>query len=294
VTAAGGPHDSSASPAATGTATERSPRLSNLQVRVLTATVGIPILAGLIYVGGWPFAIAAGVVAFLAVMEFFHGWLLPTMPISAALGQAPAFGAAAVMVAGAHKDGRFVIAGIVLALMLAAAGYSRINAFGPRKPYRVLAWCLLYIGVLLSYIVLLRGVEGGREWVFLGILATFAVDTGAFAVGRTIGRHKLAPQISPGKTWEGAAGGYVAGVTVVLLLNDLFDTGVSGTTMLPFALLMPVAAQAGDLLESWMKRRMGIKDSSGLIPGHGGFLDRLDSVLFVVPLLYLFLQVRVL
>jgi phosphatidate cytidylyltransferase len=294
VTAPGGPPEFSAAPPTSAAGGQSRPRFSNFQIRVLTATVGLPIVVALIFIGGWPFAIVAGMVAFLAAMEFFHGWLLPTMPVSAALGQAPAFGATAVMVTGSHADGRFVVAGIVLAVMLGAAGYSRINFFGPRKPYRVLAWCLLYVGVLLSTLVLLRGVEQGRDWVFLGILATFAVDTGAYAVGRSVGRHKLAPKISPGKTWEGAIGGYFAGAAAVLLLNELFNTGVAATTILPFALLMPVAAQAGDLLESWMKRRMGVKDSSGLLPGHGGFLDRLDSVLFVIPLLYLFLQVRVL
>jgi phosphatidate cytidylyltransferase len=294
VTAPGGPPEFSAAPPTSAAGGQSRPRFSNFQIRVLTATVGLPIVVALIFIGGWPFAIVAGMVAFLAAMEFFHGWLLPTMPVSAALGQAPAFGATAVMVTGSHADGRFVVAGIVLAVMLGAAGYSRINFFGPRKPYRVLAWCLLYVGVLLSTLVLLRGVEQGRDWVFLGILATFAVDTGAYAVGRSVGRHKLAPKISPGKTWEGAIGGYFAGAAAVLLLNELFNTGVAATTILPFALLMPVVAQAGDLVESWMKRRMGVKDSSGLLPGHGGFLDRLDSVLFVIPLLYLFLQVRVL
>ena len=295
MTGAGRPPDSFTSPPQPRPEMEAAtPRLSNLQVRVLTAAVGIPVLLALIYIGGWPFAVVAGIIAFLAALEFFHGWLLPTMPISAALAQAPAFVVIAAIVAGAHADGRLVVAAVVLAAMLAAAGYSGLNVFGPRKPYRVLSWSLLYIGVLFSCIVLLRGVEGGRDWVYLGILATFAVDTGAYAVGRTIGKHKLAPRISPGKTREGAVGGYIAGVAAVLVLNELFETGVAAVTMLPFALVMPVLAQAGDLFESWMKRRMGIKDSSGLVPGHGGFLDRVDSLLFVIPALYLFLQLRVL
>ena len=121
-----------------------------------------------------------------------------------------------------------------------------------------------------------------------------SVITSPLAVGVLVGRHQMAPSISPKKTWEGAAGGMVAGVAVILVLNRLFDTGVSATTLLPFALAAPPTAMAGDLLESWMKRRMGVKDASGLLPGHGGFLDRLDSLLFVLPLLYLFLRVRAL
>jgi phosphatidate cytidylyltransferase len=104
----------------------------------------------------------------------------------------------------------------------------------------------------------------------------------------------MAPRISPGKTWEGAAGGFVAGAVAVLALNALFDSGVSTATVIPLALLLPPVAMLGDLFESWMKRRMGVKDASGLLPGHGGFLDRLDSLLAVFPLLYLFLELRVL
>ena len=163
-----------------------------------------------------------------------------------------------------------------------------------RKPFRVLSWCLLYCGALPATLVLTRDVDAGREWVYLGLLSTFAVDTGAYTTGKVIGRHRMAPRISPGKTWEGAVGGYVAGAGACLALNRVLDTGVSTATLLPLAMALPLAAQAGDLFESWMKRRMGVKDASGLLPGHGGFLDRLDSVLFVMPLVYLFLRLRVL
>ncbi len=248
----------------------------------------------LTWVGGWPFAIVAGAVALLASAEFVHGWLIPTMPIRMVLPQAPTFGAAAVMVAGVHADTKFLWVGGAFAILFAGMGYARTNAFGPRKPYRIYAWCLLYIGLLMATFVLLRDVEQGRSWVFIGILGTFAVDTGAYAVGVLFGRHKLAPNISPSKTWEGAIGGLAAGIAAILLLNQLFDTGVATNTLLPFAIAAPPVAIAGDLLESWLKRRMGVKDTSGLLPGHGGFLDRLDSLLFVLPLLYLFLRMRVL
>jgi phosphatidate cytidylyltransferase len=267
---------------------------SNLQLRLLTAAIGLPLLSVVLYVGGWPFAIVAAAIALLASAEFVHGWLFPSMPISAVLPQGPTFAATAVMVAGAHADERFILLGLAFAAVFAALGYSKSNLFGPRKPYRVLCWCLLYVGLLLSTLVLIRDGADGRAWMFLGILATFAVDTGAYAVGKAIGRHKMAPKISPGKTWEGAAGGYLAGAAAVFALNAALDTGVSAATIAPLAFSLPVLAMTGDLFESWMKRRMGVKDASGLLPGHGGFLDRLDSVLSVMPLLYLFLRFRVL
>lgn len=265
-------------------------RHSNLTLRLVTAAVGLPLVAALAWIGGWPFAIAAGIVIFLASIEFVHGWLLPTMPIRDAVNLAPTFGAAGLMVAGAHAGVEWVWLGIAVAALLAAAGYSHTNRFGPRRPYRVMAWCLAYCGVLGSTLVLLRDLPNGREWFFLAILSTFAVDTGAYVVGRLIGRHKLAPRISPGKTREGAAGGFVAGAVAVLGLNALFDTGETAAALLALALLLPVFAQAGDLFESWMKRRMGVKDASGLLPGHGGFLDRLDSVLFVMPLTWAYVR----
>lgn len=253
--------------------------------------MGIPVVVLLILVGGWPFALAAGVVALLASAEFVHGFLLPSRPLSNVWGLAPGFAAAAIMVAGSYQSVQFVWVGMALAGFMLVAGFSRTNLFGPRKPLRVMAGALLYIGMLLSTLVLLRSEADGRDWVLLGILATFAADTGAYAVGRAIGRHKLAPRISPAKTWEGAVGGYAAGAGAVYGLVALFDLGVDAGSLLPLALMLPVAAIVGDLFESWLKRRMGIKDASGFIPGHGGFMDRLDSILFVTPVVYVFVTV---
>jgi phosphatidate cytidylyltransferase len=272
----------------------QQPRFTNLQLRLMTAAVALPLLGAAIYAGGWPFAYVAGLVAVLAGLEFGQGWLLPGAPWGRSLSQLSVFAAPGVIVAGTHGDERFVAAGGVLALLSAAAGYAPTNALGPRKPWRVLAWAMVYVGLLMSTFVLLRDEEDGRDWFLLAVASTFAVDTGAYAVGRLVGRHLLAPRISPKKTWEGAVGGYAAGVGAFLGLNALLDTHASLLTMLPFALAMPVFAQVGDLFESWMKRRMGVKDASGLLPGHGGFLDRLDSLVFVVPALYVFLRLRVL
>lgn len=267
---------------------------SNLQLRLLTAGIGLPLVLGVIWIGGWPMAVAAGAIAFLASTEFVHGWLFPSQEIPAAFRLAQVYGIAALMVGGAHWNEALPLWGLLFAAALAVAGYIPTNRIGPRKPYRVMAWCLVYVGLLFSSVVLVRDVEDGRSWLLIGILSTFATDTGAYAVGRLIGRHKMAPKISPKKTWEGAVGGYFAGVAACFGLNALFDTGVPASTLMHLALVLPVFAQVGDLFESGMKRRMGVKDASGLLPGHGGFLDRMDSILFVMPLVYLFLRIRVL
>jgi phosphatidate cytidylyltransferase len=261
---------------------------------LLTAAIGLPLVLGVAWIGGWPFALVAGAIGLLATMEFVHGWLMPSMPIRQVLPQLPTFVIAPAVVVGAYLDPRMVFGGLAFAALFVALGYAPTNAIGPRKPYRIYAWAVIYLGALLATIVLVCEVEDGRKWFFLGLLATFAVDTGAYAVGRLIGRHKMAPKISPKKTWEGAVGGTVAGFAAVMALNAWFDTGVGAGTIWHLAIAVPPAAILGDLLESWMKRRMGVKDASGLLPGHGGFMDRLDSLLFVFPVLYLFLQLRVL
>jgi phosphatidate cytidylyltransferase len=268
--------------------------VSNLQLRLATAAVGLPLVIGVAWLGGWGFAVVAAAIGLLAAMEFVHGWLLPTMPIRQALSHLPTFIIAPATVAAAHVDPRWVMGGFAFIALFALLGYLPANStIGPRKPYRVYAWCVVYLGLLLSTFVLVRDLEDGRKWFFLGLLATFSCDTGAYATGRLIGRHKMAPSISPKKTWEGAAGGTVAAFAAVILLNSWFDTGVSTGTIWPLAVAVPPAAIIGDLVESWMKRRMGVKDASGLLPGHGGFMDRLDSLLFVFPVLYVFLQLRV-
>ncbi len=268
--------------------------VSNLRLRLLTAAIGIPVIAILAWFGGWPFAIAAGIIAVLAAAEFIHGWLFPSLPIDVVAGQMPVAGVSGLMVAGTYKSPYFVVVGLAFMILMAVMGFTRIVNSGPRRPYRIYTWSFLYTGVLMASVVAVRVADDGRSWFFLGLLSTFAVDTGAYAVGRAFGRHRMAPSISPGKTWEGAAGGFAAGVCAVFALNALFDTGVRAATILPIAVALPVLAMAGDLFESGLKRRMGVKDASGLLPGHGGFLDRLDSILFVFPVLCAYLWLFVL
>tara|TARA_B100001971_G_C18224780_1_gene559615 strand:- start:662 stop:1498 length:837 start_codon:yes stop_codon:yes gene_type:complete len=153
------------------------------------------------------------------------------------------------------------------------------------------AWTMagiLYTGWLLSYLVALRGVDDGRNWVLLAFFATFASDTAAFFVGRTWGRRKMEPSISPAKTWEGSFAGVFGAVMVSLffILPTPFQVNLTYLQAIILGLLVSVFGQLGDLVESLLKRNMGAKDSSRLIPGHGGLLDRMDSVVFAGVLVY--------
>ena len=146
----------------------------------------------------------------------------------------------------------------------------------------------IYTGWTLSLFLRLRAGDSGLEWALLAVLATFATDTGAFMVGRAIGKRRLAPRISPGKTWEGAIGGWLTAVGSTVGLAALLDLPVTTAQAAALGALVGVAAQAGDLVESALKRSAGVKDSGALIPGHGGALDRLDSVVFAIVVVYHF------
>ena len=159
----------------------------------------------------------------------------------------------------------------------------------PQKEGAFVGWVwtlagILYLGWLQSHLVALRGLDDGRNWVFLALSATFASDTAAYFVGRAWGRRKLAPAISPGKTWEGTIAGLVSAIIVSLLFTLVLPLEIWQAILLGF--LISCFGQIGDLVESLFKRNMGVKDSGSLLPGHGGFLDRIDSVVFAGVVVY--------
>ncbi len=155
---------------------------------------------------------------------------------------------------------------------------------------------VLYVGWLGSHFVLLRELprlggldyEMGARFVFLAVLLTWACDTGAYFVGRAFGRHPLFPRVSPKKTWEGALGGGLFAVLAGAVAQMTFASYLTLPVAIALGLLAAVAGITGDLVESLMKRDSKMKDTASLIPGHGGTLDRFDSLLFVVPLIYYF------
>ena len=130
------------------------------------------------------------------------------------------------------------------------------------------------------------GASGGHHLLMFGLMVNWIGDTGAYYVGKNFGRHKLAPAVSPGKTWEGAVASAVTGVVFGLIYLPLAIKGTSFLLAGSLALAASVAGQVGDLAESAIKRGAGVKDSGGLLPGHGGMLDRVDSSMFALPVLY--------
>lgn len=150
----------------------------------------------------------------------------------------------------------------------------------------VLIFGILYIGLTLGHLLLTRAQEGGQFLIFFVVLVTWASDTGAYYVGRTLGRHRLAPMVSPNKTVEGLIGGLVLAVLLALAARAWFLPSFTVADCLATGVLLSLAGSLGDLAESVLKRSAGVKDSGTILPGHGGMLDRLDSLLFTAPVFY--------
>ncbi len=142
---------------------------------------------------------------------------------------------------------------------------------------------LLYLPFLLGHLIWLRFLAEGQWWVLWFLLVIFAGDTAAYYTGRTLGRAKLCPMVSPGKTWAGVWGGLAASLVAGVLLGRWFLKDMGVPALAALALVLGVVGLLGDLFESMLKRQAQVKDASQLLPGHGGMLDRLDSILFTAP-----------
>jgi len=270
--------------------------------RIVTALVGIPVIMALVLIGGGVYAIAAAIILVLANLEFYAATDPETAATSPAhprlrrsapslFGQrTPAFaGCAAILLLVAGADAGFDELTGALALCIAAVFLLMVFRGDPQTGLRDWLWVtggVTYIGFLGGHLVLLRDLDDDGDWVFVAVFATFAADTAAYFAGRAFGRRQLSPAISPGKTIEGGIAGIVVGFAAVFVVAWVVGLDVDEMELAPLALLLPIVAIVGDLAESLIKRGAGIKDSSELVPGHGGFLDRMDAILFTVPLVF--------
>jgi phosphatidate cytidylyltransferase len=150
----------------------------------------------------------------------------------------------------------------------------------------LLLFGFIYVPLLLGHLVLLRTLPFGREWIYLVLLIVMASDTGAYFSGISLGRHKLYPAISPNKSVEGAIGGLLGGLLAAFVARYTFFPALDVVDCLLLGLGLGAMSQLGDLFESMLKRSFGVKDSGTIIPGHGGILDRLDSLLLAFPLAF--------
>ena len=254
-----------------------------MAARLASAGIGIPLLVAAVWYGPPALTLLAALVAALGAWEFSRlagdAGARPFHLLSIALGVA--------LAVNGHFQGAYTLP-ILGTGLLAALVWLLLRGVreGALADWSVTIGGALYTGLPLSFGLLMRSLEQGREWLLFTLLATFATDAGAFLVGRLVGRHALAPLISPRKTWEGAAGGLGAGVGASMALALLLSLPLALWYAALFGAAIGLAAQVGDLAQSLLKRAAGAKEAGWLIPGHGGVLDRFDSVAFTLVVMY--------
>lgn len=262
-------------------------------LRALTAAVAIPIVLAALWLGGW-WAFAVAVLATGLSIRELHVMMLhegyhPVILVSYGL-------AALFLLAALLPQQRLPLLeiGISAALLISFPTlFFRKKLEGAMLDWSLTMAIAFYVGWPMSFLLFLRGFQvglgDGLWWLLVVFGGVWGFDTGAFFAGHFFGRHKLAPQISPGKTWEGVFGGLIFSIAAALLFTTL-PMGVPWYLAVPFGIVLGVAAVLGDLAESLIKRQTHVKDSGQFMPGHGGMLDRLDSILFAVLIVYIFAQ----
>ena len=261
--------------------------------RWITGLIALPFLIFLVYKGGVFFTILISIAATVALWEYYRlvftgkAGLLSDIILLWGYGIGLAFIWSIFLVG---TDLSVSIIGLNL-LVVALISLFRFKT-DPSVLDRVVKQLqgMIYIPVLLSFLILIRESSSGMIWVFILLAVVFAGDTSAYYVGSYFGRHKLSPAISPGKTIEGSIGGLAANLIVGGVAKIFFLSALSWGLSLLFFLVVGIAGQVGDLFESELKRASGIKDSSGILPGHGGILDRIDALLFAAPMAYIFIR----
>jgi len=258
--------------------------------RVLSAIVLLPVVVLATHWGGWAFATLVTVAALLAGYELY-----------------------ALLKRGGYNPSLVLVLGLILALTLSASrpewnlGRPALGAglilsliwqiARPAARRSLADWALtvaggVYIGWLAGFLPLVRSLPQGEGWAFLVLLATWVNDSagylaGVYLAGRVLGRHAFSPTVSPKKTWEGSVAGWILCALVTAVMVRFLGT-ISWPSALGLGIALGVMATMGDLAVSFIKRQVGAKDSGDLIPGHGGMLDRIDSLLFVSAVVYLF------
>jgi len=256
--------------------------------RIYTILVLAPLLYAVIrYLPPLAFSGIVALAGALALFEFYrlcfndrsHTWLI-------GIGLTGFTG----LIIGTHWPG--IIVPTLLATLVCVTSVPLLSRSPLEQSLRDGAMTLfgvLYLGLTLGTLAMTRLLPQGEWLIFFLLLVTWASDTGAYYVGTLYGRHRLAPTISPKKTVEGLVGGLIAAIIAGYIARWWFLPEMSGLDCLILATLLTIAGLWGDLAESAMKRTVGMKDSGGILPGHGGMLDRLDSLLFATPVFYYYI-----
>lgn len=267
----------------------------NMVQRTSVAAVAIPAILFMVFRGGDLFLYFILLVAAIGMYEFLSRFGCRASEAVTIISFVGAVGAACLAAVGQVVYGGYCLLAIFLLVgMLQAIGRDPVDKLYSRLTY--LVWCCAYISVLWPFVFWIRGRSEwlqpapGQWWLFFLLGAIWLGDTAAMLFGSQLGRHKLAPSVSPNKTVEGFVGGFVGIFVVAAIFKIFWIKDIAVVHLLALSILIGFFGQLGDLVESLWKRSLGIKDSSGIIPGHGGVLDRFDSLLFAAPPTWLYLK----
>ena len=252
--------------------------------RVLSGVLLVPLFVALLYAGpAWLFFGLLVLISGLAQWEFTRMFRHAGEAPYARLGLALGLAVTASFLAPSERATTLVMATSIVILLAAPLASGGAPAWAP-SALTLMGVC--YVNWLLGFGIWLRELPHGAHWIAFLVAVTWAGETAAYAVGSSIGRHKLAPVVSPAKTIEGAVAQVVASVLTALLVQWALFPDAAPVLAAAGGVLLGVVGQVGDLAESVLKRSVRTKDTGGIIPGHGGLLDRLDSLLFNTPALF--------
>ncbi|MGH9428172.1 MAG: phosphatidate cytidylyltransferase [Terriglobia bacterium] len=260
--------------------------------RVLTALVLVPVLIAIIgYAPSFCFFLLVAGASVLALEEFFSLAAQSGLEVFRASGHGSSLLLLASLYGFAANPWIALLVLVASCFVFLALGLRRGNRLSTVLPGVAATMLgLLYVSLSLGLLVVVQisptVLGSGKQWIFFLLLVVWFGDTGAYYVGRALGKHALAPLISPKKTIEGALGGLFGNVLAAALGKQILLPGAPLNQLLALSILLGVVSQIGDLSESALKRGAGVKDSSNLLPGHGGMLDRIDGVLFASPVMF--------
>lgn len=260
-----------------------------MKQRTITAIVGALIFIPIVMLGGWPFKVFVYLIASIALLELVRMKKIARYSVAAGLGLLLMW---ALMFPYGVFEGTIASGDLItkseitLLAVLVLLSYTVLvkNRF-TFDDAGFLLLSAIYIGMGFNYLMETR--VAGVEYIFFALFIVWATDTGAYLFGRTLGKHKLWPQISPKKTIEGSVGGVLLACIVAFIFQMVHPLEHSLIVILLVTVLVSIAGQIGDLVESAFKRHYAVKDSGKILPGHGGVLDRFDSLIFILPILHL-------
>jgi phosphatidate cytidylyltransferase len=274
-------------------AESRRAEKSSMKTRVWTGVIGLPLLIIILYTGGFILVMGVSFLAFVGTMEYtraINKMIRPKINVFLMI-------VLAIMVMTTIKLDYFFLMPVLLVAFIVIFCYEILSGHVGIQRSSATLMGLIYVPIMFGHLFLFETINKGAYYMWLIFVIAFTTDTAAYFIGKSIGNRKIAPLISPKKTIAGSVGGVVvAGLCTILygtILSSYFSFVLPWYLYLIVGVFGSIAGQCGDLTASMIKRKAKMKDFGTILPGHGGILDRFDSILFIIPLIYIFAKLTI-